>query len=72
MKQTNTPKAFADGPPIFINWRGPNGVETIDSVYPEGYASRGEMRREAERLISEYALSGMPGAYRSTRAAGPK
>jgi hypothetical protein len=67
MTTQETPRAIAPGKPIFINWRGPQGRETIDSVYPEEFATRGEMRREASRLICEYALAGMPGAYTSTR-----
>lgn len=55
---------------IFINWRGGAGVETIDSVDPAEFPDMESARREASRLICEYALAGMPGAYQSSREAG--
>jgi hypothetical protein len=52
---------------IFLNWRGPQGRETIDQLDSTEFATRSEFRDEQSRLISEYALAGMSGAYWSTR-----
>ena len=52
---------------LYINWRGGAGVETIDSVDIADHESPEAARREASRLIAEYALAGMPGAYVSSR-----
>lgn len=54
---------------LFINWRGGEGLETIDSLDSLDFESVAAMRREANRLATEYALSGMPGAFVSTREA---
>lgn len=64
MTQTQRPTR-----PLFINWRGSQGVETIDSLDPLQFDSESDMRREASRLVCEYALAGMPGAYVSSREA---
>jgi len=54
--------------PIFLNWKGPQGRETVDSVElcPEHRPSRATMRKEARRLVSEYAIAGMS-VYTSSR-----
>lgn len=54
--------------PIYINWKGPCGRETIDcvDVQPEYWPTQKAMRREAYRLVSEYHMCGQA-AYVSTR-----
>ena len=54
--------------PIFINWKGPQGRETVDSVdpQPEYWPTARAMRKEARRLVSEYAMCGMA-VYTSSR-----
>jgi hypothetical protein len=55
---------------VYINWRGPAGRETIDQVDQDEkyFTSRAAVRREARRLLGEYALCGMAGAYLSSRS----
>jgi hypothetical protein len=48
---------------LYLNWRGPQGRETIDEYTGSGI----EARRERARLLSEYAMAGMVGAYWSSR-----
>ena len=54
---------------VFINWKGGCGRETIDEVRSEDFPelSLREFRAECRRLIAEYALCGMGGAYISSR-----
>ena len=52
---------------IYLNWRGPGGRETVDSVDPAEWPNLAAAEAEASRLICEYALAGMPGVYRSSR-----
>lgn len=52
---------------VFINWRGGQGRETIDEVRREEFHTSREFRVECRRLIAEYAMGGMAGAYLSTR-----
>lgn len=54
--------------PIFLNWKGPQGRETVDSVelYPVHWPTRRAMIKEARRLVSEYAMCGM-NVYTSSR-----
>jgi len=61
-------QAPATPKPIFLNWRGPEGRETVDSVEHDAtyWPDRRAMRKEARRLVSEYALAGM-GVYLSSR-----
>lgn len=51
----------------YLNWRGSQGRETIDQLDRHDFASRKEYRQEQERLLGEYALAGMAGAYWSSR-----
>ena len=52
---------------IYLNWRGPAGRETVDSVDPADWPSLDAAKAEASRLVCEYALAGMPGVYQSSR-----
>ncbi|WP_370193839.1 MULTISPECIES: hypothetical protein [Aurantimonas] len=62
---------MATYPPIYLNWKGPAGRETIDEVdratFGEGREGFKACRAEVRRLIDEYALAGMPGVYSSSR-----
>lgn len=58
-------------PSIFLNWKGPQGRETVDEVRPDDLAATWEgdsaaARKEARRLVSEYSLAGM-NVYQSSR-----
>jgi hypothetical protein len=50
----------------YLNWKGPQGRETIDEFDSTGMPWR-EARAERARLVDEYAMAGMPGAYWSSR-----
>lgn len=52
---------------VFLNWKGPQGRETIDQMDTAEFASTKEFRAELSRLLGEYAMAGMPGVYRSSR-----
>lgn len=52
---------------MFINWKGAQGRETIGEVRREDFPTWKEFRAECRRLIGEYALAGMGGAYLSSR-----
>ena len=54
--------------PIYLNWKGPQGRETVDEidVQPEYYPNARAMRAEARRLCREYAMAGMD-VYQSSR-----
>jgi hypothetical protein len=54
--------------PIYLNWKGPQGRETVDEVShdPEHWPTARAMRAEARRLVSEYAMCGM-NVYTSSR-----
>lgn len=52
---------------IYLNWKGPQGRETVDELDRADFASARDMRREVSRLISEYAMAGMGGVYSSCR-----
>lgn len=51
----------------YLNWKGGSGHETIDEIRREDFASRKEYAAEQKRLVDEYALDGMSGAYWSSR-----
>ena len=47
----------------YLNWNG----ETIDEITSGDFSCRLEYRRERKRLLDEYAMAGMGGAYWSQR-----
>lgn len=47
----------------YLNWQG----ETIDEISESDFATSKEYRAEKRRLLQEYALAGMSGAYWSQR-----
>ena len=52
----------------YLNWRCAQGRETIDQLDSRDFATRKEFRAEQSRLVTEYAMAGMAGAYWSSRA----
>ena len=51
----------------YLNWRGPQGRETIDELDSRDFPDRKAARAERARLVDEYAMAGMGGAYWSSR-----
>lgn len=51
----------------YLNWKGPQGRETVDELDPEDFNTLAEYKQEARRLASEYTLAGMAGVYWSGR-----
>ena len=54
---------------IFLNWKGPQGRETVDEINVSEFASRRAAMRYAATLQREYAIAGMF-VYTSTRKCG--
>lgn len=52
--------------PTYLNWKAPQGRETIDELSPADFPTRQAFRLELRRLISEYHLAGMA-CYSSSR-----
>lgn len=52
---------------IYINYRGPYGVETIDEVRAENFPTYRAFRREVQRILGEYSMI-MPNVYTSPRS----
>ena len=52
--------------PVFLNWRGPQGRETVDEFTREENQTPKEFRAYVRKMISEYSLAGM-NIYRSSR-----
>jgi len=50
----------------FLNWKGPQGRETIDEISRASFPTFQAYRLELRRLISEYHLAGMA-CYSSSR-----
>jgi hypothetical protein len=50
----------------YFNMRSSYGVETVDELSREDFATSKEYRNEVRRLIGEYSLAGMP-VYPSQR-----
>jgi len=51
---------------IYLNWKGPKGLETVDEFAREPGQSLAEFRGEVRRMVREYRLAGM-GVYPSRR-----
>ena len=51
---------------IYLNWKGPQGRETIDEFSPEPGQTRREFRAYVRKMVAEYHISGMA-VYRSSR-----
>lgn len=45
--------------PTYLNWKGPQGRETIDEITRADFPTYQAFRLELRRLLSEYALAGM-------------
>jgi len=52
---------------VYLNWKGPDGLETVDELSESDFATYREFAAERKRLIAEYAMAGMD-VYRSSRA----
>lgn len=50
---------------VFLNWRGPQGRETVDEI-EQGEMSRKEFRAYIASMQREYAMAGM-WVYQSSR-----
>ena len=55
-------------PTVYLNWKGPQGRETVDEFTPGEGAPLDwrEFRRYVSDMCAEYAMSGMP-VYQSSR-----
>lgn len=51
---------------IYLNWKGPQGRETVDELDPHHFPTRKAFREEVSRMIGEYRMSGM-NVYSSSR-----
>ena len=52
---------------IYFNYRGSQGVETVDELDKKDFNTHKEYREERRRLLKEYRLSGMD-VYLSQRS----
>lgn len=52
---------------IYFNMRTSHGVETIDSVHAEDWATTKEFKKEIKNMLENYHQAGMP-VYTSRRA----
>lgn len=52
----------------YLNWRGPQGRETVDQLSRSDFTDNKSFRAEIRRLCNEYAMCGMGGVYASSRA----
>jgi hypothetical protein len=51
---------------VYLNWRGPNGKETVDEFEREPGQSPRDFRAYVRQMQDEYAMAGMP-TYKSSR-----
>jgi hypothetical protein len=51
---------------VFINYRGPQGVETVDEFEPEPGQTAAAFRAYVSEMVAEYQLAGMA-VYSSSR-----
>lgn len=51
---------------IYLNWKGPQGTETVDEFTPEAGQHWKEFRAYVRKMIAEYHLAGIA-VYRSSR-----
>jgi len=52
--------------PVFLNWRGPAGRETVDEFAPEPGQTGKDFRAYVREMVAEYHLAGMA-VYQSAR-----
>lgn len=52
----------------YINFKGQQGVETVDQLERQDFSTYREFKKELNRLLTEYRLSGMA-VYISQRQA---
>lgn len=53
---------------VFINYRGGNGLETVDEFSKEPNQSPKDFRKYVKDMLAEYNLAYGGGCYRSSRA----
>ncbi len=51
---------------VYLNWRGPQGRETVDEFSPEPGQDMKAFRKYVREMVSEYCMAGMC-VYRSSR-----
>lgn len=51
----------------YLNWRGGNGLETLDELHLADFPTLKAYRKELSRLRGEYESSGMSGCYWSQK-----
>lgn len=51
---------------VYLNWKGPQGRETVDEFEQEKGQSRRDFLTYVRNMVREYHLGGM-GVYRSSR-----
>ena len=51
---------------VYLNWKGPQGRETVDEFSPEPGQTPREFRAYVREMVAEYHLAGMT-VYRSSR-----
>ena len=47
----------------YLNWKGPQGTETIDEIDSADFKHMRDFVAESGRLLGEYGLAGMPGHW---------
>ena len=55
-----------DAKPVFLNWRGPDGLETVDEFTREPGQTARDFRAYVADMVREYHRAGMA-VYTSTR-----
>jgi len=56
---------------VYLNWRGPQGRETVDEFTREPTQPYRKFREYVNRMVNEYRLAGMD-VHRSSRPCGPR
>jgi hypothetical protein len=51
---------------VYLNWKGPQGRETVDEFAPEAGQTPQAFRVYVRQMVAEYTLAGMA-VYRSSR-----
>ena len=51
---------------VYLNWKGPTGLETVDEFSPEPGQPMSAFRKYVREMVSEYHICGMA-VYRSRR-----
>lgn len=57
---------MTESKPVFLNWRGPAGLETVDEFRRDSGQSAREFRAHVADMVAEYRMAGMD-VYQSSR-----